>query len=137
MKATRSARSLVVLLVGSIPPGFALGAERPALAQVLREAPADVVVNVEGNTYDSKPSLAVSGAEESGAWEVWGDEADPSVATRPPWFNRLLISSTSPSLREALDEPSGKAGSCGESSGGACSDDDCSSGGSICSGSAG
>ena len=69
MKATHSALRLAALLLGSIPLGSALGAQQRALAQVLPEAPADLVVNAEGNTYDSKPSLATG--RDGTTWIAW------------------------------------------------------------------
>ena len=51
-----------VALIGvwSILAGSALGAEPPNLAGFLQNAPADLVANAEGETYDSRPSLSVA-----------------------------------------------------------------------------
>jgi hypothetical protein len=69
MKATHSALGLLAWFIWPIPPGVAPGAEEPALARALRDPPAHVVVNAEGKTYDSKPSLAV--LPDGTTWMAW------------------------------------------------------------------
>ncbi|NQT15565.1 MAG: DUF3604 domain-containing protein [Planctomycetes bacterium] len=61
--------ALTVCTACPVQTRSASGEDRGALAHVLQNAPPDLVVNGEGKSYDSEPSLAV--LPDGGAWMAW------------------------------------------------------------------
>ena len=74
---------LVVLDVWSISAGSGVGADPRDLARVLQNAPKDLVVNAEGDTYDSNPSLVVApDGSVRMAWHAYHLGHDRTLARR-------------------------------------------------------